>query len=977
MKILVISFNDSDNLAIENVLYELVNRGHTVTIFAIYEDENSLRMFKNIRAEIRNISELNQELVKEYDIAFCSNMAMDKIKLYDIYCFVYTSYLDDTFVTDGADFLFLSRDLQVKDMDYKCASMVVGIPKNDRMKKLNSVVSNRILYIDSGHIPFGKQGRVEIADTILEICNRFPQYEICIKPRWLREGEIRYTHKNLQHIYDIIEERCNNMLPSNLNMLTEHYDLQELIDSSMTVITLFSASHLDVIQRERGLLILSGWSNEDKFDMRNKNILQRQGDLYKKSGCVINYKDVINYLPYGLHASSDYKKTMLPYIGGASKKIAEVMEYVFLNFVSENRFPQRTKYIYDSFKEEIVGDPLLTMDILKRERIKAILQQRCHMLKIKIDAPIAFDDYFKYIDNEIKTVVLNEESVKSLYHSAFMLRNKIIINHYSIMMNDSIDQSILLRAYYDIGNAYKIMEIDLNDILCRGSYFFYLAMIHKKEREFNAAVQNFVMFLNEVISRTYDKYPQESNWGMQNAYNCIFRFYDRKNISEEMFAKIYCYLYENGLEDLVEVNNRKKVYNYIPSLVVALRNENPELSYRLSVLWLRIELSNLKDDYNRLNCSLSCRIGFGLTWIPRKMRKVYGSICQNGFKVLCKEFVKKSRNCFLQQHIFQIWSVFYTKVLRGFSLYLELLNKYGNNTQLILSAPATGDAYVYGMMFQPYICQKYGDKKCVFGVFGNSSITVAQLFSIKNIVAYNMEQFRHLYNLSMFSDMVNIDSMHYHIFYRQIGILSHLEGIHNYNWFSESLDYLNLHSKKILTKPIFKCDNEFLSNLFNNGLVVRRTIVLAPYAKTVKSIPMYFWIQLTERLKEKGFSVCTNSIGETEPPIYGTTAVFIPYDQSVPFVEMAGAVIGLRSGFLDVISSAKCLKISLCNENNYKRGICHISESFSLSAMYEEPDQYDFLYSAETSMDLLDQLVRMVSDEFDSEERNERKAQYE
>jgi hypothetical protein len=36
--------------------------------------------------------------------------------------------------------------------------------------------------------------------------------------------------------------------------------------------------------------------------------------------------------------------------------------------------------------------------------------------------------------------------------------------------------------------------------------------------------------------------------------------------------------------------------------------------------------------------------------------------------------------------------------------------------------------------------------------------------------------------------------------------------------------------------------------------------------------------------------------------------------------------------------------------------------------MYEEPDQYDFLYSAETSMDLLDQLVRMVSDEFESEE---------
>ncbi len=34
-----------------------------------------------------------------------------------------------------------------------------------------------------------------------------------------------------------------------------------------------------------------------------------------------------------------------------------------------------------------------------------------------------------------------------------------------------------------------------------------------------------------------------------------------------------------------------------------------------------------------------------------------------------------------------------------------------------------------------------------------------------------------------------------------------------------------------------------------------------------------FWEHLTERLLGKGFSVCTNSAGDKEPPIKGTVAV--------------------------------------------------------------------------------------------------------
>ena len=63
VKVLVVSFNDSDNLTIENVLYELESHGHEVTIYAPYRDNNSIRMFQGLKANIEPISSLTPDAV--------------------------------------------------------------------------------------------------------------------------------------------------------------------------------------------------------------------------------------------------------------------------------------------------------------------------------------------------------------------------------------------------------------------------------------------------------------------------------------------------------------------------------------------------------------------------------------------------------------------------------------------------------------------------------------------------------------------------------------------------------------------------------------------------------------------------------------------------------------------------------------------------------------------------------------------------
>ena len=48
-------------------------------------------------------------------------------------------------------------------------------------------------------------------------------------------------------------------------------------------------------------------------------------------------------------------------------------------------------------------------------------------------------------------------------------------------------------------------------------------MIHAKYNQVHIAVEHFTLFLEEALARTYDKYPQEGNWGIQNAFRYILK----------------------------------------------------------------------------------------------------------------------------------------------------------------------------------------------------------------------------------------------------------------------------------------------------------------------------------------------------------------------------------------------------------------------------------------------------------------------
>ena len=970
MKILVVSAGDATNLSIENVIKEFILRKHHVEVYARFADYKSIRMFNDLLIPVHPVKELTEKIIASFDIAFCGTDAMDFLRFADIYIFAY-NFIFNGWASDGADFMFtLSKD---RNMRYKedCATMPIGVPKNDIPK--TDEVKKQFLYIDAGHIPFGRKGKEQVAEMLLNICNSFPDYRLVVKPRWLLDDMQNLTHPNYNHIYRILDELTGGNLPENLVLLEEHLNLQTLIDESITVITTSISCYLDAALRGKGVLVVSGLDNEDQCDMRINVSLRREYAFASDAGCLVDYQQITRYLPQGIMCSEEHLNRLLSYRQGASSRIVDVVEYVYETFLKHGKYPRIQEYDYESYKTDIEDDAHINLNILKYKRMKNAVINLSRIFD-SIDAEIDWSDYYKTLEEIYQTFPLDNNGYQSLVAQMIDRDKKFRIKEGKKLMTDSINQSFLLQALYDTNQEIDILRIPPEEICCSGPYYYYLGKIYEKDKEPLGAIHYYYLFLKEAINRSFIKYPQEKTWGIRTAYICIARTYDGENMSPEEFAEIYVQLHEKCLENCIPYRERKRLYHSAVSASRKLYEKgNYELAVQCSIRCMeqsnifnedRRLVRTLQQENSRILHSISYRIGSFITWLPRKVRKGMQGIKVEGVVNFCKHEFFNVKNIFISKttHVFTIWNVFYNKVMKGYQLYADIIYKYGENARLYLSAQANGDVYIHGMCFESYT-KKRPNTIPIFGVWETSGGKVSSLFEIRNVEIFSLEELKDLYNLLMFDSQANckIEHMHFHVVYRHIAFLMYIEGIHGFNLFSQTLAYLNIESKQ-LTKPKFTNDFEIIKKIFDdNGIIPGKTVLLVPYAKSVLPINRLFWNKLAHKLMDCGVSVCTNTAGSMETPIEGTSGVFIPYQISVPFLEMAGATIGLRSGFQDVTSTAKCLKITLYPENNYKRSLVwSTNESYNLTNMYNQSNQIDLIYSYENEEVILQEIVDRV-----------------
>ena len=681
MKVLGIAANDSDNLMISNIFYELERRGHKLKIYSRLRDKKSLRMFQRLNADICDINELDNETISEADCIFSALRAhidLNALKenvFCNKYIYVFNNYIDNTWYTPGADFMFTcGTSRQLAHME-DCANMPLGLPKNDYMldEKTNND-SKEFLFIDSGHYPFSHKGKVQVADMLLQICKTYPEYKLVIKPRFL-PNDINLLHPNFEHIYMLLEQRSEGKLPENLILLQEHREMQELIDHCSCAIMLCTSAYLDVALRNKNMVIVRGIDNEDKYELRNDIEYKNIYGLREKSGCVVNYDEIMNYLPEGLHCNEEHLKEVVTYKTRASERAVEVMEFIHKNFISKGRFPAIQQYNYETYQDEMREDAGLSWDVIKHKRIKNIGNNYLNYTN-RIIADIDNSPLFEYIDTRYVDYPASLEGVQKFLSDLQGVHQTLLYQNREKLMKDPLDQAELLRSLFDGQRYSAIFSISPQEVLCTGPYHYYLAKVFYIEKEYVKSLEHFHQYFKESAVRAFAKYDCEYSIGMLEGYRCIANMYNGENISPEKFAEIYEIQFLKHIENQIPYRERKRLYQFALTVSKKLYEQGQyELASQCALRCMeQINVFNedrrrvrlLQQDNTRMLKSASYRIGRGVTFLPRKTRAAFRFVHKNGMLNTHRYIWQKIKEQVRQSTLYKINAVFKKDIWKGY-----------------------------------------------------------------------------------------------------------------------------------------------------------------------------------------------------------------------------------------------------------------------------------------------------------------------
>lgn len=553
MKILMITEKDAANASLARIADAFIARGHEVTVYAPYYT-SSVLMFFNERIEKHPFSELTLEKAKQFDVVFTATVSVAYLNREDLLSLskpIFThNYLIDKQVSWGGDICFVPsyRTVASKyDNHFKYSRVGIGEPKYD--SKCDKRKDNkRFLFIDSGHYPFSNVGKQELAKTLVSICKKHPDYELWIKPRFL-PGDKVLTHRNSVHLYDVIRNVSDNNVPTNMIMLEEHRDLQELIEESHTIICMYTTAFVGSYVAGKGLVVLENIPTEDVYDVRLKNF-ERIRENMEMSGALIDYHDVNDLLPDGHKCSKEYMDFLLDEKESSAKKICEVVEYLYANFYSKNLFPKIEYCTYKDFREIFTVDEKMTWDKLVDIRYTNYILFR---MLILIDFHVKGRLDVSSILEKMKELEGSsdfdrfENMVKNIYR----YRDECLVANKDIMLKDDIDAGILLNAYYLLRKYDEIKQFPKKDL---GAYHLFRAFVASEvEKDIPKVKAELKQYFDMTTGREFIKEISDMSNNKMKAYQMLISILVQEENYEE--AKIYLQAMEAAYKEIYLVSD--------------------------------------------------------------------------------------------------------------------------------------------------------------------------------------------------------------------------------------------------------------------------------------------------------------------------------------------------------------------------------------------------------------------------------------
>lgn len=306
-----------------------------------------------------------------------------------------------------------------------------------------------------------------------------------------------------------------------------------------------------------------------------------------------------------------------------------------------------------------------------------------------------------------------------------------------------------------------------------------------------------------------------------------------------------------------------------------------------------------------------------------------------------------------------VWEDYKQRTRLGYKSYLKIREKYPTKPIWLMHQPSLGDLFIFSLFLPEFMkAKKVSDCDCVLVVTKNSTKRLADILGFRHVEMIDLEDAYNnwLMMLRMMGGGLNVHNAVYHGENKLFQTLVHYSRVSFRDSFTK---YVFQFPEEV--EPIYpefpKRHEHVLEQFIFHGLKPGKTVVISPYAGHFEAkISEAQWTNLITRLKEKGYAVCTNCAGPNEKPLPGTVAPFIDLQDCVEFVETAGAFIGVRSGFCDLVCMANCRKIVI-----YETGAPAGSiDYFGFESMGLGENITELVNDCISTDDLIDTIVNML-----------------
>ena len=542
MKILVMLQKDVYNIPALKVVEEMEKRKHDVLLYSVDVSNISIRMFGE--RIVKPIDELSEETVNNVDIIYSAVPLEGVSKIWSMkkYIFVNSINVMDDYCNVG-DYTFLQRDVFdpfLKDYslnictEYKCKpSEVVGNPKYDVERKEKDLynLEKNILFIDSSHFPFGKQGKMELAKCVLSIAKAFSDYTITIKPRFLPEDK-SVTHRNKIHLYQCLEELTNGNIPKNLVCLQKHVDLEPLvINSNLIICPEHTSTYMEAAVFHKKGLVLTGIPTEFTVS-HNEAHIRRFAEIESSCGLCVPYKDVLKYIPEGKIFNEEHAVRMGLRYRNASIKIVDRMEEIFDKYISKGMFLVANDETTTNFE-----------DVLNK-RFQCMLLSNLEGMQYRLEEVDFTPLMYKYIN----TFVHNEFRYTE-YDKYHQLLWKDI--HEMIVLNKGLLSTTARRQSYYLQSLYALSRIECIEEKEIVAHDMYNCLMGKHcaiiLKDFEKGKRLFLEYFDGVKDNPYEKTLADVDYYKESAmYWLGICHYELKEYKEAIKCFEECIRMTNG-----------------------------------------------------------------------------------------------------------------------------------------------------------------------------------------------------------------------------------------------------------------------------------------------------------------------------------------------------------------------------------------------------------------------------------------------